>query len=278
MKLRYFIIFIVFFIINISYVYSFCSDCTGGVCDNICDIGEDLDFCNDCTNAYCGDGYCDPGKGEDSTTCLQNCPLPCTDECSTSDSPRCQNGQLQECVTNADDDPCYEWIDTPCANPDDCAIQACYDALGSTNLYCDAGVCKVQGVDGSSCTSAAQCIGGYCVRGFCSSENYYCGDGFCDSSMVVVGNPDVCENGGNDCNDTDSKIHPFAVEHCDGVDEDCDNIDDVDELSNNKPICSCNFIKDALEINEIKITKPSPDSTFSTGETVVFSASGKNID
>jgi hypothetical protein len=35
--------------------------------------------------------------------------------------------------------------------------------------------------DGSSCTEASQCSGGYCVHNICRSSSTYCGDIYCDS-------------------------------------------------------------------------------------------------
>ena len=34
--------------------------------------------------------------------------------------------------------------------------------------------------DGSACSSADECSGGYCVHGICRSSSTYCGDGYCD--------------------------------------------------------------------------------------------------
>ena len=55
------------------------------------------------------------------------------------------------------------------------------------------------------------------------------GDGTGDPGTVIVS----CEQpanyvlDGTDCNDTDATVNPFAVEDCDGVDDDCDG--DIDE-------------------------------------------------
>jgi len=46
--------------------------------------------------------------------------------------------------------------------------------------------------DGSSCTSAVQCIGGYCVHGYCSSQSTYCGDGYCEKGETYLSCPLDC--------------------------------------------------------------------------------------
>ncbi len=52
------------------------------------------------------------------------------------------------------------------------------------------------------------------------------GDGWCDANIVTVGKPFTCPQGAGDCNDTVSTIHPYAVEACDDVDQDCDKVID----------------------------------------------------
>ncbi|MEM5766127.1 MAG: PGF-pre-PGF domain-containing protein [Candidatus Aenigmatarchaeota archaeon] len=46
--------------------------------------------------------------------------------------------------------------------------------------------------DGSTCTYACGCSGGYCVHGYCRSSSVYCGDGYCDSG-------ETCSNCASDC-------------------------------------------------------------------------------
>ncbi len=55
--------------------------------------------------------------------------------------------------------------------------------------------------------------GGYVVRrvDFTVVNADLDGDGFADQAV-----------GGDDCNDNDADVHPGAEEHCDGIDEDCD--------------------------------------------------------
>lgn len=49
------------------------------------------------------------------------------------------------------------------------------------------------------------------------------GDGWCDMNMIVIGKPDVCPKGGQDCNDNNANIYPGSKIHIEGVDYDCDN-------------------------------------------------------
>ncbi len=58
----------------------------------------------------------------------------------------------------------------------------------------------------------------------CDDDN----DGWCDDSMITIGKPSICLNGGGDCNDDDPFIYPGVFEYCfDSSDTDCDG-DDTD--------------------------------------------------
>ena len=46
-------------------------------------------------------------------------------------------------------------------------------------------------------------------------------DDYCDNAMAIVGIPDICLNGGNDCNDIDINVYPSASDICDSIDNDC---------------------------------------------------------
>jgi PGF-pre-PGF domain-containing protein len=53
--------------------------------------------------------------------------------------------------------------------------------------------------DGTACTSAGQCAGGYCVHSYCRSSSTYCGDGYCDSGESCSScsyDCGVCPSGG----------------------------------------------------------------------------------
>ena len=49
------------------------------------------------------------------------------------------------------------------------------------------------------------------------------GDGYCSATATIVGNPAICKNGLNDCNDTDPNVNPGVVEVCaNNKDDNCD--------------------------------------------------------
>ncbi len=55
---------------------------------------------------------------------------------------------------------------------------------------------KVNGTDGSSCTNANTCNGGFCVHSLCRSASTHCGDGFCDSGETSSSCSSDCTTGG----------------------------------------------------------------------------------
>jgi len=65
------------------------------------------------------------------------------------------------------------------------------------------------------------------------------GDGFCDSDMSIVGSPAICSQGGGDCYDYASTVHPGAPEiPGDGVDNNCDGV--MTGENSSEIDCSCN--------------------------------------
>jgi len=57
------------------------------------------------------------------------------------------------------------------------------------------------------------------IDGGCDDDN----DDYCDFSMMLVGTPAVCPNGGNDCNDTNNLTNPGASEIYNQIDDNCNN-------------------------------------------------------
>ena len=47
------------------------------------------------------------------------------------------------------------------------------------------------------------------------------GDGYCTNNKSVIGTPTICTKGVGDCNDTNDKINPGALEDCNGIDDNC---------------------------------------------------------
>ena len=56
----------------------------------------------------------------------------------------------------------------------------------------------------------------------CDDDN----DGYCDGKVGIVGTPKICPNGGKDCDDNNSSVHPNKSEICDDFDNDCDKVVD----------------------------------------------------
>jgi hypothetical protein len=69
------------------------------------------------------------------------------------------------------------------------------------------------------------------------------GDAYCDLDMTVTGVPAVCPNGGGDCDDRNSTIHPGAADiPGDALDQDCDGAracDPAAPWSNHGQFVSC---------------------------------------
>ncbi len=65
------------------------------------------------------------------------------------------------------------------------------------------------------------------------------GDGHCDAAKDTKGDPKICPKGGGDCNDKDAKVHPDAVELCNGKDDDCNKLVDASDpkLAAKRPPC-----------------------------------------
>ena len=51
-------------------------------------------------------------------------------------------------------------------------------------------------------------------------------DDYCDENMAISGTPLECPNGGYDCDDTDPDIYPGSTIHQEGIDYDCDGLNE----------------------------------------------------
>jgi len=159
------------------------------------DFGESCDDNSECASRICNiDG---PGEG----TCTRRC----NDDCPTGWS----------CVlslsSGVDEDfVCMKDADTLCdgCNEDNEDENDNPDVDPSAPEICD-------GMDNN---------GNHLVDEGCDDDS----DGFCDQKMSVEGTPDVCPNGGGDCNDNTQEVNPGVPEVCDGlIDDDCDG--EIDE-------------------------------------------------
>jgi len=79
-------------------------------------------------------------------------------------------------------------------------------------------------------------------------------DNYCDADIAIVGTPNICTLGGNDCNDNNKAVHPGITEpSCDNdnVDNDCDGGDAPDCV----PTCSVpTFLTPACSVTSDSIT------------------------
>jgi len=74
------------------------------------------------------------------------------------------------------------------------------------------------------------------------NDNYYTGSGVAQCTSPGMGYKYTGLIGGGDCNDANAAINPAAMEVCDGVDNDCDNLVDTNDpgfVDNTMPTLSC---------------------------------------
>ncbi len=91
-----------------------------------------------------------------------------------------------------------------------------YTALPSAGADCNDNNAAIN----PGATEKCNDIDDNCVNGVdegCNSD----GDKYCTSAMTTVGFPNVCANGGGDCNDHNALVNPGQAEICDGIDNNC---------------------------------------------------------
>ncbi len=192
-------------------------------CDGLVDEGCDNDH----------DGYCDQTMtvAED----VEVCPYgggDCND-----DRDRIHPGRTELC--DGIDNDCDDIIDNP-------------DSLDHHDCFFQDGVCEGSGQRCEGASGWQACTENdyrtysedyeHLIETLCDGLDNDCDglvdegcdndeDGYCDQTMTVIGTPEVCPHGGQDCDDQNEAIHPTAPERCDNYDNDCDEaVDELEDL------------------------------------------------
>ena len=206
--------------------------------DNDCDGKVDEEV----TTAYYPDADGDGYGYQTRDPPIQACSSPSGYAASHSD---CNDGNAYihpgatEFCNNADDD-CDGEVDEGVIRDTICGVGKCTGNSGTE--ACTAGswggdTCNpFTGATTETCNNIDDdCDGSTDEGGVCSTNSYYCdddGDGYIDASADGSCStfnciPAGCRSAqGNDCEDTNTNIHPGKAEVCDGVDQDCDGIVD----------------------------------------------------
>lgn len=183
-----------------------CDDEEAGINPGAAERCDNVDNnCSDAVDEGCDDDeddYCDPNM-EVSDPLPSVCPLGI--DCDDSDA------ALTSAVWYRDEDGDEYGLESE-------RIDGCTPVSGYAPR---AGDCDDQ--DGAINPDAAEACDGVdnnCAGGIdegCDDDS----DGFCDAALVLVGVPEVCPQGGGDCNDEDGEVFPGAVERCNDILDDC---------------------------------------------------------
>ncbi len=166
----------------------------------VCLTGTPLD-CDDLE--VCTDDSCDPAAG---CTHVNN-NIPCIDGDACTDGDVCEGGA------------CLPGAPLECDDLNLCTDDSCDSASGCVNTPDDANPCS----DGDDvCTENDRCEGGVCVGDIRDRDVDGHGDHLC---------------GGPDCDDQNPAVNPDAVEVCDTVDNDCDDLIDQRLCANQEGVC-----------------------------------------
>lgn len=172
--------------------------CMGiGICDydGICESGEDCTSCavdGCCGPPTCPDSFCDTSC--ECSTCVADC----------SGNPGCCgqagcNPGIGECSTCMAD--CNANIVNDC-----CGNGVCDTAVGENMTNC-----------ASDCAAACSDVDG---------DFYISGSGSFFGCTLCGPAHNIACSGNNDCDDSNSAVHPGASELCNGLDDDCDSSTD----------------------------------------------------
>jgi len=157
----------------------------------------------------CGNGLCE--GGETCSTCVADCGS-CLIDGEYCDSPNECIGDY--CVSNFCSSDITYCGDTLCEGGEDCST--CSTDCGCpSDQYCSGdATCVNQEVDGGSCATADECVGGNCVNTYCSSDITYCGDNVCEGSedcSTCVADCGDCLIDGEYCDSPDECIGDYCV-------------------------------------------------------------------
>ena len=221
---------------------------------SVCDDDDDctVDSCDPATGCVyttnCGNGTCDPGCGENCSTCAADCPTPQCNTCIGGViTPNCDDGDActvdscdpaAGCVytpIDCGDGTCDPDCENCCNCPEDCGCGPCHSCNPETcdctpDGHCDDGTCDPDcGENCSTCASDCPtppcntCIEGVitpnCGNGTCEPD---CGEncGTCPRDCPITACTQVCEGGVATSACRDGTCDPVC-ENCCNCPEDC---------------------------------------------------------
>ncbi|MBM4345153.1 MAG: hypothetical protein FJ100_17420, partial [Deltaproteobacteria bacterium] len=189
--------------------------------DNNCALGKD-EGCDDDNDDYCdgkiaivgvpaicpkGGNDCNDDKAAINPSAVEICD-DIDNNCNTKTDEGCDDDGDKYC------DGAIAVVGQPAVCPKTVAVQGkgddCNDAVPTINPAA-AEICD--DIDNNCNTSKDE---------GCDKDS----DLYCDAKIPIVGTPQICPKGGNDCNDSLNTINPSALEICDDIDNNCNTSKD----------------------------------------------------